>query len=183
MHLPWYDRRSGTRRYRVLEDDREHRGPIDRRSLISTPVVQHDARNDGRLHRLLRNWIGKYHLDHLGALPAGNARFKCCNFSRRCLGRQHCYLRYFLDPHERHWSHRDVRPVCRDLLGKSHLYLLHDIADVKAGLIFIFYCYPEPSGLSLEEISVVYQYGFGVAKSREIRAAHKAAVASQRDIV
>jgi len=57
------------------------------------------------------------------------------------------------------------------------------VADVyQAGLVFIFYCYPEPSGLSLEEISVVYQYGFGVAKSREIRAAHKAAVANQRDM-
>ncbi len=39
----------------------------------------------------------------------------------------------------------------------------------------MFFCYPEPSGLSLEEISIVYQYGFGIAKSREIRAAHKAA--------
>lgn len=48
-----------------------------------------------------------------------------------------------------------------------------------AGLIFIYFCYPEPSGLSLEEIQVIYTYGFGVRKSREIRAAHKAALLNQ----
>ncbi|WVQ68693.1 uncharacterized protein L199_006902 [Kwoniella botswanensis] len=42
-----------------------------------------------------------------------------------------------------------------------------------AGLIFIYFCYPEPSGLSLEEIQIIYNYGFGVAKSREIRREHK----------
>jgi SP family myo-inositol transporter-like MFS transporter 13 len=45
-----------------------------------------------------------------------------------------------------------------------------------AGLIFTYFCYPEPSGLSLEEIQVIYKYGFGVGKSREIRAAHKQAM-------
>jgi SP family myo-inositol transporter-like MFS transporter 13 len=44
-----------------------------------------------------------------------------------------------------------------------------------AGLVFIFFCYPEPSGLSLEEIGEIYKYSFGVAKSREIRAEHKRA--------
>ena len=48
-----------------------------------------------------------------------------------------------------------------------------------AGLIFIFFCYPEPSGLSLEEIQEIYKYGFGVAKSREIRAEHKRAMLEQ----
>ncbi|ORY30772.1 general substrate transporter [Naematelia encephala] len=48
------------------------------------------------------------------------------------------------------------------------------------GLIFIFFCYPEPSGLSLEEIQVIYEYGFGVAKSRQIRAEHKAAQLEER---
>ncbi|WVR05560.1 hypothetical protein IAU60_002579 [Kwoniella sp. DSM 27419] len=49
-----------------------------------------------------------------------------------------------------------------------------------AGLVFIFFCYPEPSGLSLEEIQTVYEHGFGVAKSREIRREHKLAQESQR---
>ena len=49
-----------------------------------------------------------------------------------------------------------------------------------AGLIFIYFCYPEPSGLSLEEIALVYQYGFGVAKSREIRKEHTRAVEAAR---
>ncbi|KAJ9128194.1 Myo-inositol transporter 1A [Naganishia onofrii] len=40
------------------------------------------------------------------------------------------------------------------------------------GLVFIFFCYLEPSGLSLEEIQVCYKYGFGIAKSREIRKEH-----------
>lgn len=48
------------------------------------------------------------------------------------------------------------------------------------GLIFIFFCYPEPSGLSLEEIQEIYKYGFGVKRSKEIRAEHKAAQAHVR---
>ena len=48
------------------------------------------------------------------------------------------------------------------------------------GFIFIFFCYPEPSGLSLEEIQVIYEHGFGVAKSREIRAEHKQARLSEQ---
>lgn len=56
------------------------------------------------------------------------------------------------------------------------------LLTLQAGLIFIYFCYPEPSGLSLEEIQVVYEYGFGVKKSEEIRAAHKAAQAN-RDVV
>jgi SP family myo-inositol transporter-like MFS transporter 13 len=49
-----------------------------------------------------------------------------------------------------------------------------------AGLIFIYFCYPEPSGLSLEEIQEIYKYGFGVAKSREIRMQHKVAQDEER---
>jgi SP family myo-inositol transporter-like MFS transporter 13 len=40
------------------------------------------------------------------------------------------------------------------------------------GLVFIFFCYLEPSGLSLEEIQVCYEHGFGIRKSREIRQEH-----------
>ncbi|KAJ9109092.1 Myo-inositol transporter 1A [Naganishia friedmannii] len=40
------------------------------------------------------------------------------------------------------------------------------------GLVFIFFCYLEPSGLSLEEIQICYEHGFGIAKSREIRREH-----------
>ncbi|OXC62938.1 hypothetical protein AYX13_06928 [Cryptococcus neoformans] len=50
-----------------------------------------------------------------------------------------------------------------------------------AGLIFIYFCYPEPSGLSLEEIQIIYNYGFGVQKSREIRAEHKLKAQEMRD--
>lgn len=39
----------------------------------------------------------------------------------------------------------------------------------------VIFCYPEPSGLSLEEIQEIYKYGFGIRKSSEIRAAHKVA--------
>lgn len=48
-------------------------------------------------------------------------------------------------------------------------------------LIFIYFCYPETSGLSLEELQEVYRYGFGVKRSQEIRRMHKEADARARE--
>ncbi|KAK4687484.1 MFS transporter, SP family, solute carrier family 2 (myo-inositol transporter), member 13, partial [Tremellales sp. Uapishka_1] len=59
-----------------------------------------------------------------------------------------------------------------DSIGPTPTFALY-AAICFAGLVFIFFCYPEPSGLSLEEIQIVYTHGFGVAKSREIRREHK----------
>lgn len=49
------------------------------------------------------------------------------------------------------------------------------------GLIFIFCCYPEPAGLSLEELEEVFRSGFGVRKSKEIRQRHKQVLQAQRE--
>jgi len=49
------------------------------------------------------------------------------------------------------------------------------------GLVFIYFCYPEPSGLSLEELQEVYKDGFGVNKSKEIRRNHKLALQARRE--
>lgn len=43
------------------------------------------------------------------------------------------------------------------------------------GYVFVFFCYPEVSGLSLEEVEEIFRHGFGIRKSQEIRAAHKVA--------
>lgn len=40
-------------------------------------------------------------------------------------------------------------------------------------LIFVYFCYPEVSGLSLEEVQVIFKYGFGIKKSEEIRRLHE----------
>ncbi len=49
-------------------------------------------------------------------------------------------------------------------------------------LVFIFFCYPETSGLSLEELQEVYRHGFGVAESKRIRHAHKDAEARRGSV-
>jgi SP family myo-inositol transporter-like MFS transporter 13 len=43
------------------------------------------------------------------------------------------------------------------------------------GFVFIYFFYLEVSGLSLEEVQECYKHGFGIRKSKEIRAAHKLA--------
>ncbi|KAM0747992.1 general substrate transporter [Meredithblackwellia eburnea MCA 4105] len=43
------------------------------------------------------------------------------------------------------------------------------------GFVFVIFCYPEVTGLSLEEIGVIFQHGFGIKKSQEIRASHRVA--------
>ncbi|KAI5478747.1 MFS transporter, SP family, arabinose:H+ symporter [Pseudohyphozyma bogoriensis] len=43
------------------------------------------------------------------------------------------------------------------------------------GLIFVIFCYPEASGLSLEETSTLFEEGFGVRKAQRLRAAHNQA--------
>ncbi|KAI5476101.1 MFS transporter, SP family, arabinose:H+ symporter [Pseudohyphozyma bogoriensis] len=43
------------------------------------------------------------------------------------------------------------------------------------GLIFIYFTYPEPSGLTLEETATLFDEGFGVKKAQRLRAAHKQA--------
>ncbi|KAK4699064.1 hypothetical protein P7C70_g7201, partial [Phenoliferia sp. Uapishka_3] len=40
------------------------------------------------------------------------------------------------------------------------------------GFVFIFFCYPEPSGLSLEETATLFVDGYGVKKAGELRRAH-----------
>lgn len=39
----------------------------------------------------------------------------------------------------------------------------------------VIFFYPEVSGLSLEEIGMLFRTGFGIAKSREIRMSHRLA--------
>ncbi|KAL8292806.1 hypothetical protein RQP46_000500 [Phenoliferia psychrophenolica] len=43
------------------------------------------------------------------------------------------------------------------------------------GFIFIYFCYPEPSGLSLEETALLFVDGYGVKKSEQIRRSRIAA--------
>ncbi|KAL8281401.1 hypothetical protein RQP46_006085 [Phenoliferia psychrophenolica] len=45
------------------------------------------------------------------------------------------------------------------------------------GFIFVIFAYPEVTGLSLEEVGMLFHHGFGIAKSREIRESHKLAKA------
>lgn len=65
-------------------------------------------------------------------------------------------------------------------IGPTPTFALY-AAICALGFIFIFALYPEPSGLSLEEIETIFEYGFGVAKSREIRSKHKEARRQLRD--
>ncbi|KAI9932438.1 hypothetical protein ASPWEDRAFT_46970 [Aspergillus wentii DTO 134E9] len=44
------------------------------------------------------------------------------------------------------------------------------------GWIAIIFCYPEVSGLTLEEIGEVFSHGFGVAYARELRKKHRSAI-------
>jgi SP family myo-inositol transporter-like MFS transporter 13 len=37
------------------------------------------------------------------------------------------------------------------------------------GLVFVFLCYPEAAGMTLEEIRVVFEHGFGVRYAEEWR--------------
>lgn len=37
------------------------------------------------------------------------------------------------------------------------------------GYVLIYFCYPEVSGLTLEEIREVFQHGFGVRYARNLR--------------
>ncbi|KAM0752632.1 hypothetical protein T439DRAFT_354131 [Meredithblackwellia eburnea MCA 4105] len=42
------------------------------------------------------------------------------------------------------------------------------------GFVAIYFMYPEPSGLSIEETGSLFDEGFGVKKSERLRKAHKA---------
>ncbi|KAI5477346.1 MFS transporter, SP family, arabinose:H+ symporter [Pseudohyphozyma bogoriensis] len=46
------------------------------------------------------------------------------------------------------------------------------------GFIFVYFCYPEASGLSLEETATLFEEGFGVRKAQRLRASHKQAAQS-----
>ena len=49
------------------------------------------------------------------------------------------------------------------------------------GYILIYFCYPEVSGLTLEEIGEVFKHGFGVKYARELRKERKAFAKLQRE--
>ncbi|ORY74262.1 general substrate transporter [Leucosporidium creatinivorum] len=49
------------------------------------------------------------------------------------------------------------------------------------GMIFVYFCFPEVSNLSLEEIQQLFSEDFGIQKSRVIRREHRAARHAARD--
>lgn len=56
--------------------------------------------------------------------------------------------------------------------------LLSDAGLSFIGLIFLIFCYPEPDGLSLEEVDTLFENGFGIRKSKELRMEKKARLLS-----
>lgn len=57
LHSAWNGRRSRARCRCIRENDRRHWWQADRRARLPQELVQHDVGNDGRLHRLLRDWF------------------------------------------------------------------------------------------------------------------------------
>jgi SP family myo-inositol transporter-like MFS transporter 13 len=48
------------------------------------------------------------------------------------------------------------------------------------GLTFAYFCYPEPSGLSMEETAELFIDGFGVKKARAMHKARDAVIKEHR---
>ena len=49
-------------------------------------------------------------------------------------------------------------------------------------LLFSYFCYPEPSGLSMEETAELFIDGFGVSKARAMSKARKAVIRGSKDV-
>lgn len=65
------------------------------------------------------------------------------------------------------------------LIGSTYLSLMARITPAGAfgfyaglcllGWIFCLFCFPETAGLSLEEVQLVFQHGFGIKESERLR--------------
>ena len=75
------------------------------------------------------------------------------------------------------------------LIGSTYLSLMDKITPAGAfgfyaglcllGWIFCLLCFPETAGLSLEEVQMVFQHGFGIKESYRLRK-EKAALQHER---
>lgn len=65
------------------------------------------------------------------------------------------------------------------LIGSTYLSLMSAITPSGAfgfygglcllGWIFCLFCYPETAGLSLEEVTSIFESGFGIRRSKQLR--------------
>lgn len=49
------------------------------------------------------------------------------------------------------------------------------------GWIFCLFCFPETAGLSLEEVQLVFQHGFGIKESERLRKQKKAVLRKEKE--
>ncbi|TFK97914.1 general substrate transporter [Pterulicium gracile] len=76
------------------------------------------------------------------------------------------------------------------IIGSTYLSLMEEITPAGAfgfyaglcflGCVFVWFCFPETAGLSLEEVRLVFRDGFGIKESRRLREVKKGMVERRR---